>query len=265
MAFRSKTTSVLISALLLLAPILFVLPNISAAFAASRQPNVISTTLALDDGTVVTVQYSQIYFCNNGFGQDTSTAANPCKVGLPAVDDPTNDKATHDLNVIVPAFLDPLPTLLGGGTTCSDSDLTFILAGTGLTLTCSATGSVFNPGLGANNFAQCPDNTSTLTCPNHPEHLDLTPTTLAGNVPLPIHTHIISGQGATFAQGGWWELKAWLVLDSSIWPKPKTGTCTGSPCLNSDAALASAATLGKVVGVPTTVYLFFNVVSTTSK
>src|SRR6266700_1652682 len=129
--------------------------------------------------------------------------------------------------------------------------------------------SVFDPTLGANNFAQCPDNTSSLTCPNHPAFLDLSALGLktgegntVGVVPLPIHTHILSGNG-----GGWWKLIIWLVADPTIWPNPSTGACTaGTGCLTSATALTDAAHTGKVVGpVPTTIYLFFNVVSSNAR
>ncbi len=227
-------------AILLLAPLLLAAtPLVERALATSRAPNVIATTLAFDNGIVVTVQYSQIYFCNSA-GPATSSSSSPCAVGQEAAVDPVPDTASSKLEVIVPAFLHPLCGILG--------------------IPCSA-GSVFDASLGGNNFAQCPDNTLTLTCPNHPDFLDLGPTGLGvGVVPLPIHSHIISGQGTTNAQGGWWQLRVWLVLDPRIWPNPVTGACpAGSGCLTSEAALMGAGPA--VVGpVPTTVYLFFNVV-----
>jgi hypothetical protein len=165
-----------------------------------------------------------------------------------AIKGPVPDTAANTLNVIVPAFLHPLCDILG--VPCASSD---------------PSQSVFNPALGANNFAQCPDNTVALTCPNHPNFLDLTPTGIAGVVPLPIHSHIISGQGVPSAQGGWWELHVWLVLDPTVWPNPNTGACSaGMGCLTSDAALANAGSA--VVGpVPSTIYLHFNVVSSNAK
>ncbi len=94
-------------ALLLLAPLLTLSLAPQSIFGISHQPNVISTTLAFDDGNVVTVQYSQIYFCDTSFGQDTSTSSNPCIVGRDATGHPVADIATSTLNVIVPAFLPP--------------------------------------------------------------------------------------------------------------------------------------------------------------
>ncbi len=237
-------------AAILMAPLLLAAtPVVQSALAGGRAPNVIATTLAFDNGTVVTVQYSNIYFCNSA-GPATSISSSPCAVGKEAAVDPVPDVASSKLEVIVPAFLHPLCDILK--------------------IPCSA-GSAFDATLGGNNFAQCPDNTQTLTCPNHPNFLDLSPVGLTtpsgatvGVVPLPIHSHIISGQGATNAQGGWWQLRVWLVFDASIWPNPVTGACSkGSGCLTSEAALTAAgsAVLGPV---PTTVYLFFNVVASSA-
>ena len=239
MHIRSKPMMVFIAAALLLAPIAFiVLPGTGVVEAAgkSRAPDVIATTLAFIDGKVVTVQYSNIYFCNSS-GPPTSPAGSPCAVGVDADKDPVPDVASNTLDVMVPFFL---------GT--------------------STSGGIFDASLGGNNFTQCPDNTSTLTCPNHPSYLDLAPTGLAGVTPLPIHTHVLSGPSGTH-QGGWWKLRVWLVLDPGIWPNPSTGSCTaGSGCLTSLAALNSAAQGAQIIGpVPSTIYLFFNVVSSNAK
>lgn len=237
MQFKTKTMMVSLAALLLLAPIAIVFfpgSGVVQAAGQSRAPNVIATTLAFFNGAVVTVQYSNIYFCNSA-GPPTSSSSSPCVVGIDATKDPVPDVASSTLDVIVPAFL-------GFGTT----------------------GGIFDPTLGANNFSQCPDNTSTLTCPNHPNFLDLTPTGIAGVVPLPIHSHVLSnGNPTSMQQGGWWKLRVWLVSDPSIWPNPITGACTaGTGCLTSLAALNAAAGTGGVTGpVLTTIYLFFNVVS----
>ncbi len=256
MAFRSKTTSVLIAASLLLAPIAFlVIPNLSVVQAVAgepRAPSEIATTLAFIEGSVVTVQYSNIYFCNSA-GPPTTSTSSPCKVGIDAVTDPVPDVASNTLNVIVPAFLTPLcsPIL---GITC------FTVPGF------SGTSSVFNPALGANVFAQCPDNLTILKCPNHPNFLDLGPTTLAGVVPLLIHSHVLNTPSGATNHGGWWKLKVWLVFDPSIWPNASTGACTaGSGCLNSIAALSSASSSQVLGPVLTTIYLFFNVVSSNAK
>ena len=238
-----RTTSIAIIAILVAAPIVAVtlLPTVRSSFAQSRAPNTIATTLAFDDGKVVTVQYSQIYFCDSA-GPATSPTNSPCKVGKDAVVDPVPDVASSTLNVIIPWFL---------GT--------------------SKTGGIFDPTLGANNFSQCPDNTLALTCPNHPNFLDLAPL-LGGSsqivVPLPIHSHVISGSGVTSSQGGWWKLNVWLVNNSTIWPDPNTGACqAGTGCLTSDAALKNTPSSEFVGGgaIPTTIYLFFNVVSPHSK
>jgi hypothetical protein len=250
---KNHTRTIAIIALLVAPAMLLSLPTVQRAFAESRAPAVIGTTLAFDNGKVVTVQYSQIYFCNSA-GPATSSSSSPCAVGKDASTDPVPDTASSTLNVIVPAFLHPLCDLAG--------------------IPCASSNSVFDPTLGANNFAQCPDNTSTLTCPNHPDFLDLTPVGLktpsgqvVGVVPLPIHSHIISGQGTTSSQGGWWKLVVWLVADPTIWPNPNTGACSaGTGCLTSDMALMSAMAAGKVVGpVATTIYLFFNVVTSTAE
>ncbi len=253
-------------ALLLLAPLTTLGIAAQTVLGVTHDPAVISTTLAFDDGKVVTVQYSQIYFCDNSFGQDTSTSSNPCIVGREAVGDPVNELAISTLNVIVPAFLPPLCTPLG--ITClTGSDL----AALGFT---PGTGgnTVLDPTLGGNDLTQCPDNhvTVALTCPNHPDHLNLPSSLLGalgfGNIPLPIHSHIISGQGVTSGQGGWWKLNVWLVLDPSVWPNPSTGLCSaGTGCLTSDSALAAASSSQVVGPVSSTVYLFFNVVSASSK
>lgn len=233
----SKTLTVLLTTSLLLAPVAFVLiPGYQVQ--AAGPPNVIATTLAFINGNVVTVQYSNIYFCNSS-GPPTNSTSSPCVVGVDATKDPVPDKASNTLDVIVPFFL---------GT------------GTGIG---PGTGGIFDPTLGANNFSQCPDNTSTLTCPNHPNFLDLTPVGFTV-LPLPIHSHVLSGPN-TNHHGGWWKLRVWLVLDPSIWPNPSTGACTaGTGCLTSLAALQSAGT-GVVGPVPTTIYLFFNVVSSSAK
>ena len=211
----------------------------------SRAPEAIGTTLAFDNGKVLTVKYENIYFCNSS-GPETTATNSPCKVGTDAEKDPVPDTASNTLEVIVPAFL-------GFGTeTFSNASNTI----TGL----PGSGSIFDPTLGANNFSQCPDNTDNLHCINHPHFLDLSPNNSAV-VPLPIHTHILS-HGVNGGQGGWWKLNTWLVKDPSIWPNPQTGQCSaGSGCLTSEAALQSALQNGQVqvVGpLPTTVYLFFN-------
>ncbi len=258
MIHSKKTFTVLFTAALLLAPIAFVLlPSSGVVQAAgqSRAPNVIATTFAFIEGKTVLVQYSNIYFCNSA-GPPTGpvggpgVSPGPCAVGIDATKDPVPDVASNTLNVIVPAFLNPLCTLIGS--TCLSAD---------------PAESVFNPALGDNVFAQCPDNPTTLTCPNHPNFLDLTPTTIAGVVPLPIHTHILNTSSGLTNQGGWWKLKVWLVLDPTIWPNPVTGACTGpGSCLTSISALISAASAGKAVGpVVTTIYLFFNVVGSNAK
>ncbi len=240
---RPRWRTLAIAALLVGPLLLAATPAVQLALAESRAPLVIATTLAFDDGRVVTVQYSQIYFCNSP-GPPTSSTSSPCAVGIDATKDPVPDTASSKLEVIVPAFLHPLCDILN---ICSATE----------------TRSVFDPTLGNNNFAQCPDNTQMLTCPNHPNFLDLSPATLDGVkvVPLPIHSHIISGQGTPGAQGGWWALRVWLVLDPTIWPNPRTGACSaGTGCLTSETALHAPGI--RVVGpVATTIYLFFNVVS----
>lgn len=215
----------------------------------SRAPEAIGTTLAFDDGKVVTIQYENIYFCN-GSGPETSATSSPCKVGVEAEKDPVPDQASNTLEVIVPSFKG-----LGGITPSSASNTINGLPGSD---------SLFDPALGANNFSQCPDTSSSLHCINHPHFLDLVGT---GVVPLPIHSHIISGHGAKSAQGGWWELQTWSVNDPRIWPDPSTGACdAGTGCLTSEAALQTAVRNGQVAGpVPTNVYLFFNVVSAHSQ
>jgi hypothetical protein len=205
-----------------------------SAFAAGSPPPSIGTTLAFDQGEVVTVQYSQNYFCNSP-GPATSPTFSPCIIGADAVVDPVPDAASNKLNVIVPVFL---------GT--------------------SEVGGIFDPTLGANNFTQCPDTTNTLKCINHPAFTS----DIFGTVsPVPIHSHIISGNGPKGRQGGWWELKVWAVQDPGIWPDPKTGACTaGTGCLTSEEALAAASANGSVKGpVVTNIYLFFNVVGSHAK
>ncbi len=242
MQLKSKSAMVAIAAILLLAPIAFVLlPGVGIVQAAgqSRAPNVISTTLAFFNGQVVTVQYSNIYFCNSS-GPPTSASSSPCVVGIDATTDPVPDTASNILDVIVPFYL---------GT--------------------SSSGGIFDPSLGGNIVTQCPDNTITLTCPNHPNFLDLTPTTIAGVVPLPIHSHVLSAGALTKVnQGGWWKLRVWLVLTSTIFPNPNTGSCTAGAgeCLTSLSALMDASSDGgQVIGpVSTTIYLFFNVVSSSA-
>jgi hypothetical protein len=258
MLFRTKTAMVSMAAILLLAPLAFALlpgSNVVQAAGQSRAPNVIATTLAFFNGQVVTVQYSNIYFCNSA-GPPTSSSSSPCVVGADATKDPVPDVASNILDVIVPAFLHPLcdvPALRIG-----------CFSVPGVT---DAGSNVLNPSLGANVFTQCPDNTSTLTCPNHPNFLDLTPTfaLLGLNViPLPIHSHVLSrpnGQG----QGGWRKLRVWLVLDPSIWPNPSTGLCSGTGCLTSLSALTGASGFQVFGPVATTIYLHFNVVSSNAK
>lgn len=232
---------------MLIAPAAFaVLPGVQSVLGqGSRAPNVIATTLAFINGQVVTVQYTNIYFCNSP-GPATSSSSSPCVVGIDAVKDPVPDVASSILDVIVPAFFHPLCDILK--VTCSSDSIN----------TASAD---FNPALGANNFTQCPDNTQTLTCPNHPDFLDLTPTGIAGVIPLVIHSHILSGPNNNHT-GQWWKLRVWLVLDESLWPNPSTGACSaGSGCLTSITALTSA-TSSQVVGpVATTIYLKFSIVS----
>ncbi len=243
---KEKIRATAVIALVFAPALLLTLPSVQTVLADSvlgpRNPNVIATTLAFMDGKVVAVQYSNIYFCNSA-GPATSSSSSPCTVGIDATVAPIPDHAINTLDVIVPAFLHPLCEIAA------------------LSIPCTSSNSVFDPTLGANNFAQCPDNTSALTCPNHPMFLDLSPLKIGvGVVPLPIHSHILSG-----GQSGWWELRVWLVANSSIWPNPSTGACSaGTGCLTSAAALAAAG--NKVVGpVPTTIYLFFNVVSSSAQ
>ncbi len=251
-SIRKHIRAITIIAVVLGPALLLAVPGVQLAFADSilgpRNPAVIATTLAFQDGQVVTVQYSNIYFCNSS-GPPTTSSSSPCAVGVDATKAPIPDHAINTLDVIVPAFLHPL---------CDPTSIP-----------CASSNSVFDPSLGANNFAQCPDNTSALTCPNHPAFLDLTPVGLktptggvVGVVPLPIHSHILSG-----GKSGWWELRVWLIADPTIWPNPSTGACSaGTGCLTSLAALTTAMQAGKAIGpVPTTIYLFFNVVSSSAK
>jgi len=269
MLLRSKTAMVIIAATLLIAPAIFVtLPAAGVVQAAgkSRAPNVIATTLAFADGQVVTVQYSNIYFCNSA-GPATSSSSSPCVVGTDATTDPVPDTASSILDVIVPAFLPPLcgivsvPCVTGAQLTAMG-----YTAGTGGGLGSGFANTVLDSSLGANDLTQCPDNPNTLTCPNHPDFLDLTPTGLGlGVIPLPIHTHVLSGFNGQ-GQGGWWKLRVWLVLDPSIWPNPSTGSCpAGSGCLTSIGALTGASGTQVVGPVLTTIYLHFNVVSSNAK
>jgi hypothetical protein len=230
-------------------------PNLIGAFAQSRAPSTIGKTLAFDEGRVVTLQYSQIYFCNSP-GPLTGPTSSPCKVGADAAVDPVPDAASNILNVIVPSFL--------GTDNLKPSNPSNTIAGE------PGSKSIFDPLLGANNFSQCPDTTASLGCPNHPNFLDLAPASGSASqlvVPLPIHSHIISGNGAHGAQGGWWKLIDWSVNanGANLWPNPKTGECiAGTGCLTSEAALTHAAALPThpVTGpILTTIYLFFNVVS----
>lgn len=269
MKSRSKTAIFLVTATLLLAPIAFIiLPGAGVVQAAgnSRAPAVIGTTLAFFNGQVVTVQYSNIYFCNSS-GPPTSSTSSVCAVGVDATKDPVPDVASSTLDVIVPAFLNPLCGIVK--VPClSGSDLASMgySSGTGGGLGGAFANTVLDSSLGANNLTQCPDNPSTLTCPNHPNFLDLTPTGLGlGVIPLPIHSHVLSnGNANSVNQGGWWKLRVWLVLDPSIWPNPNTGSCPADAgCLTSLSALSSSA--GVVGPVPTTIYLFFNVVSSNAK
>ena len=218
----------------------------SSSDGKSRAPEAIGTTLAFDNGKVLTVQYENIYFCNSS-GPETNATNSPCQVGIDAVKDPVPDVASNVLEVIVPAFKG-----FGGITPTSPSNTIAGLPGSG---------SIFDPNLGGNNFSQCPDNTSTLHCINHPHFLNLLG---VGVVPLPIHSHILS-HGVNAGQGGWWKLKTWLVLDSSIWPDPNTGKCSaGAGCLTSEAALQAALQNHQVTQVKgpvlTTIYLFFNII-----
>ena len=271
MHFRTKTAMVSIAALLLLAPIaLLMLPgsNVAEAAGKSRAPDVIATTLAFMNDQVVTVQYSNIYFCNSS-GPPTSSAGSPCVVGIDATKDPVPDTASNILDVIVPAFLPPLCTAVS--VPCvSGSGLAALgyTAGTGGGLGGAYANTVLDSSLGANNLTQCPDNPSTLTCPNHPDFLDLTPTfpILGLNViPLPIHSHVLSGPNGQ-GQGGWWKLRVWLVFDPSIWPNPNTGSCSaGTGCLTSLSALMGASGSQVFGPVLTTIYLHFNVVSSNAK
>lgn len=244
--FKENLRTIALIALVLAPAALLTLPSVQTVLADSvlgpRNPAVIATTLAFLDGKVVTVQYVNIYFCNSA-GPATSSSSSPCQVGVDATVAPIPDHAINTLDVIVPAFLHPLCDI------------------TALHIPCASSNSIFDPTLGDNNFAQCPDNTSTLTCPNHPMFLDLSPLKLGvGVVPLPIHSHILSG-----GTGGWWELRVWLVADPSIWPNPSTGACSaGTGCLTSATALAAAGS--SVVGpVSTTIYLKFNVVSSNAR
>jgi len=240
--------------LLAMPTVLLLLPGVQHAFSESRAPNGIGKTLAFDEGKVVTVQYSQIYFCNSP-GPATGPANSPCMVGISAAKDPVPDAASNTLNVLTPSFLG-----LGGLTPSSPSNSILGLPGSN---------SIFDPLLGANNFAQCPDTTANLSCPNHPDFLDLAPALGSSSpvvVPIPIHSHVISGHGTTSAQGGWWELKVWQVHDASIWPNPSTGTCSAHVgCLTSTSALTHASSSQVTGPIDTTIYLFFNVVSSSAK
>ncbi|VVB55295.1 Uncharacterised protein [uncultured archaeon] len=67
--------------ILLLVALAIIIPmtiqGVSAA-GKSRAPESIGTTLAFDDGKVVTIQYSQIYFCDSP-GPATNATFSPCK------------------------------------------------------------------------------------------------------------------------------------------------------------------------------------------
>jgi hypothetical protein len=251
--------------LVLIAPAAFlIMDGIPFAAAQSSPSGVVGTTLAFDNGNVVTLQYSnQLWFCN--------TAGGNCAVGAsgPA---PVAEQATNQFLVIVPAFLQPVCT---------------ILTNNGVTEQCLSSAGFVKPisnptvltgALGFNNFAQCPDIVDPAvpiegaTCPNHPTTIDMSsslPFGLGiGVIPLPIHSHILSGNGVAGGQGGWWETSVYLVLDPSVWPNPSTGACAPgvSNCLTSAMALNNAVASGQAVGpVPTNLYLFFSVVGSSGK
>src|SRR5713226_4703130 len=127
---KEKIRAIAVVALVLAPALLLALPSVQTVLADSvlgpRNPNVIATTLAFMDGKVVTVQYSNIYFCNSS-GPATSSASSPCTVGVDASVAPIPDHAINTLDVIVPAFLHPLCDLTG--------------------ITCTSTNSVFDPTL----------------------------------------------------------------------------------------------------------------------
>jgi hypothetical protein len=251
--------AVIIAAILsmLLAPIPLIYTVLASSDSAPRASGIVGTSLGFDNGNVVTFQYSKlIWFCNQSSGS--------CVVGQggPA---PVAENATNVLAVIIPAFLHPICDLLTKNNVPESC-----LSSAGF-ITSVSNPSVFDASLGFNNFAQCPDIVDSsapegATCPNHPTTIDLSsvlPYGLGvGVIPLPIHSHIISGHGVAGGQGGWWEVQVYLVLNPNIWPNPSSGQCTSSTplCLNSFDALNTAVRQGMVVGpVPTNLYLFFSV------
>src|SRR6266849_3893878 len=98
---RKHLRALAIIAVVLGPALLLAVPSVQRAFAVSlngpRAPAVIATTLAFKDGQVVTVQYSNIYFCNSS-GPATSSTSSPCTVGVDATKAPVPDKAVNTLD-----------------------------------------------------------------------------------------------------------------------------------------------------------------------
>src|SRR6266705_2302254 len=82
-ALRKNIRAISIIAIVLGPALLLAIPSVQRAFADSlrgpRNPAEIATTLAFKDGKVVTVQYSNIYFCNSS-GPATTSSSSPCTI-----------------------------------------------------------------------------------------------------------------------------------------------------------------------------------------
>jgi hypothetical protein len=98
-----------------------------AAFAAgsSVQPVASATTPAWVDGTTVTIQYPQDFFCDASV---SSSAASACEVGQAANVGPVSNANRSTLYVLVPLFASPDPAPMCAVASCPNHPLTVDLS-----------------------------------------------------------------------------------------------------------------------------------------
>ncbi|MGH2467879.1 MAG: hypothetical protein ACRDGL_09150 [Candidatus Limnocylindrales bacterium] len=169
MALAAAVSGVLAASLLL--------TGVVVAAPSAVQPVSQARTPAWVNGTTVTIQYAQDFFCDSSVA---SGAPSGCEVGQAANHGPVPHADRSVLYVLVPLFANPDPAPM-----CAQADPS---AGTG-----------------------CPNHPLTIDLARIAGALGVAPGAVA-DVPLPAHSHILDGPA-----GGWWEVPVIGVTSQACW------------------------------------------------
>ena len=159
-----------VAASLALAGVAFAAPSTVRPVAQAQTP-------AWVDGTTVTIQYAQDFFCDSSVA---AGAPSGCEVGQDANRGPVPHADRSVLYVLVPLFAHPDPAPM-----CAQADPA---TGTG-----------------------CPNHPLTIDLSRIAGALGVAPGAVA-DVPLPAHSHILDGPA-----GGWWEVPVIGVTSQACW------------------------------------------------